>query len=237
MGKSTVLNTILAWCMIKNVRVCVASFETLPRPILENSLSSAIRGNNDHSPKEAEAMLDSHLKIISNALDDESEIDLDHYLGLLRIAVVRDGVKVVVLDPWNELEHKRRRDETETDYIGRAIRQLKAFAKRHNVALWVVAHPTKPQKGFLGEPSLYDISGSANWANKADYGVVYHRPDKTKNAGTISVVKVRMGLPGKSDMALSNETIRERWQAGKYGKLRSDYAQAWWKLAGRKLKE
>ena len=44
-------------------------------------------------------------------------------------------------------------------------------------------------------------------------------------------------LADLSDMALSNETIRERWQAGKYGKLRSDYAQAWWKLAGRKLKE
>lgn len=197
MGKSTVLNTILAWCITRNVRICVASFETLPRPILENALESAIRGNNDHSPKEAAEMLNSHLHIISNALDDDMEMDLDYYLETLRVAVVRDGVKVVVLDPWNELEHKRRRDETETDYIGRAIRHLKAFAKRYNVALWVVAHPTKPQKGFLGEPSLYDISGSANWANKADYGLVYHRPDRTQNAGTVSVVKVRMGLPGK----------------------------------------
>ena len=39
------------------------------------------------------------------------------------------------------------------------------------------------------------------------------------------------------DMALSNETIRERWAAGKYGRLRHDYAKAWWKLAGRKVRD
>ena len=140
--------------------------------------------------------MDESVSIISNALDDEADIDLEAYLELIRVAVVRNGARVVVLDPWNELEHKRRHDETETEYIGRAIRQLKRFAKRHDVSLWVVAHPSKPQKGQTGKPGLYDISGSANWANKADYGLIYHRPDKTVNAGTLTVVKVRMGLPG-----------------------------------------
>ena len=211
MGKSTVINTILAHAISKNVRVCVASFETLPRPILERSLTMAIAGGGDYAPTEARQMLDTHLSIISNSMDDESDIDLEYYLDLLRVAVERDGARIIVLDPWNELEHKRRRDETETDYIGRAIRALKHFARRHNVALWVVAHPTKPQKGFNGIPSLYDISGSANWANKADYGVVYHRPDKTQNAGSVSVVKVRMGLPGKCGrvpVKLNNQTGR-----------------------------
>ena len=63
------------------------------------------------------------------------------------------------------------------------------------MALWIIAHPTKPQ-GKSGPPGLYDIAGSANWANKADYGLIYHRPDKTVNAGTLSIVKVRMGFPG-----------------------------------------
>lgn len=207
MGKSTVLNTILAAAIDRGVNVCLASFETAPKPILRNELARALIGCSfeefpTHPDRRAAyAALERQVTIISNSIDEDAEIDLEQYLELVRIAVVRDGAKIIVLDPWNELEHKRRRDETETDYIGRAIRMLKRFAQRYSVALWVVAHPTKPQRlkdGTIPVPSLYDISGSANWSNKADYGLIYHRPDKTKNEGTLAVVKVRMGLPGET---------------------------------------
>lgn len=211
MGKSTIVNTILGHCLGRGVPTCIASFETMPRPILERGLADAVANGGDYSPREALEIVHDRVSIINNSFDDEAEIDLEAYLELLRVAVVRDGCRIVVLDPWNELEHKRRRDETETDYIGRAIRALKAFARRHNISLWVVAHPTKPQKGVNSMPSLYDISGSANWANKADYGLVYHRPDKTKNEGQLAVVKVRMGLPGQCGsfgVRLNNQTGR-----------------------------
>ena len=206
MGKSTVLNTILASAIANGVSVCIASFETAPKPILRNELARALIGCSfdefprHHLKQQAYDTLEKQVTIISNSIDEDAEIDLEQYLELIRIAVVRDGVKIVVLDPWNEIEHKRVRDETETDYIGRAIRTLKRFAKRYNVALWVVAHPTKPMKmkdGTVPVPSLYDISGSANWSNKADYGLIYHRPDKSVNQGTLAVVKVRMGFPGE----------------------------------------
>lgn len=202
MGKSTVLNTVLAHCIDRDVPICIASFETLPKPILQNSLARAVIGcsfdayPNHPGKREALEKIKRNVSIVSNALDDEADIDLEAYLELIRVAVVRHGARIIVLDPWNELEHKRRYDETETDYIGRAIRALKRFARRYDVSLWVVAHPTKPQKGHSGKPSLYDISGSANWANKADYGLIYHRPDKTINEASLTVVKVRMGLPG-----------------------------------------
>lgn len=202
MGKSTVLNGVIAHCINSNVPVCVASFETAPKPILRDGIARAmLECNFDQflrhpDREEAYDRIERRLSVISNSLDDETDIDLDTYLDLCRVAVVRNGAKLIILDPWNELEHKRQRDETETDYIGRAIRALKRFARRHNVALWVVAHPTKPQ-GKTGAPGLYDIHGSANWANKADYGLIYHRPDKTINHGTLNVVKVRMGFPGE----------------------------------------
>lgn len=201
MGKSTVLNGIVASCIERDIPVCIASFETAPKPILRDGIAKAmLRCSDDqfyrHPEKHmAYKQIEQRLSIISNSLDDETDIDLEAYLDLIRAAVIRHGAKMIILDPWNELEHKRRGDETETDYIGRAIRALKRFARRYNVALWVVAHPTKPQ-GKTGAPGLYDIAGSANWANKADYGLIYHRPDKTVNAGTLSVVKVRMGFPG-----------------------------------------
>lgn len=211
MGKSTVLDTLLAHCVSKGVPVCVASFETMPKPILFNSICKAVQGNCEYAPDEAEDMVENLVDVITNSQDPDLEIDIEEFLEIARASVVRNGARVVVLDPWNELEHKRRRDETETDYIGRAIRRIKAFAIQMNVAVWVVPHPTKPQKGDNSVPSLYDISGSANWSNKADYGLIYHRPDKTQNSGTLSVVKVRKGLPGKAgyiNVKLNNQTGR-----------------------------
>jgi twinkle protein len=105
-------------------------------------------------------------------------MDLDYLLELAKVAVMRDGIRLLVIDPWNEIEHKRRPDESETDYIGRAIRALKRFARLYECAVWLIAHPRTPRMdGKLKIPTLYDISGSANFANKADYGIVVHRED------------------------------------------------------------
>jgi twinkle protein len=46
------------------------------------------------------------------------------------------------------------------------------------------------------KPGLYDISGSANFANKADFGIVVHRDLKTGRT-TISVRKCRFKHLGK----------------------------------------
>jgi twinkle protein len=44
-------------------------------------------------------------------------------------------------------------------------------------------------------PRLLDISGSANWANKADFGLSYHRGEN--NSADLCVTKVRKGYPGR----------------------------------------
>jgi len=204
-GKSTLMNCIIANAVSKGVPVCLAGFETLARPVLRDGVAKAmLRCSNAEFEKHphrqtAYNRIEQNLCLITNAFDEDLEFDLERFLETARVAVVRDGAKILIIDPWNELEHKRRRDETETDYTGRAIRAIKAFARRYNVAFWVVAHPTKPQKGVNAAPSLYDISGSAHWANKPDYGLVYHRRDKAKNEGELIVAKVRMGYPGRCE--------------------------------------
>lgn len=202
-GKSTLMNAIVGNALRQHFPVCVASFETDVKPILIDGLKCAILecGKHElpsHPDKQlADRIIDERLMIISQTVDEETEMDLDEFLRLARIAVVRYGVKMVVLDPWNEIEHKRRRDESETEYIGRAIRAIKHFARVNDVAFWIIAHPTKPGEGVKKVPGLYDISGSANWANKADYGLTYHRPKFDENRAEIRVTKVRMGLPGQ----------------------------------------
>ena len=202
MGKSTLMDTITAGVLRNYFPGCVAAFETEVKPILQNDLACAMIGCAKHELtrhadyRNAMACMEDRLHLITQLVDEDDEMDFDRFLELCETAV-RRGAKMIVLDPWNEVEHKRRRDENETDYTGRMLRAARRFAKMHDVAFWIVAHPSKPQHGSKQRPGLYDISGSANWANKPDYGVTYHRPDPSKNFATITVTKVRKGFPGQ----------------------------------------
>lgn len=86
--------------------------------------------------------------------------------------VLRYGIDILIIDPWNEIEHSRPSKQSESEYIGDALRQMRIFARNHNVHLFIVAHPTKittaKNDGSVRVPTPYDISGSANWRNKAD---------------------------------------------------------------------
>jgi twinkle protein len=123
----------------------------------------------------------------------DEDFDLDWLLDRATDAVLRDGIRVLVIDPWNEIDHARRRDETMTEYIARGIRALKRFARLYDVVVIVVAHPTKDiaEKGKSRAVTLYDIEGSASWFNKCDHGVVIDRPDAAIDESVIRVAKVR----------------------------------------------
>jgi len=58
-------------------------------------------------------------------------------------ALMRHGIRVLVIDPWNEIEHAREKYESDTAYINRALRLLIKFGRRHGLATYVLAHPTK----------------------------------------------------------------------------------------------
>jgi twinkle protein len=200
-GKSTVLSAIVAAQIENGVPVCMASFET-DIAILRDSLRQAIMRcptfeMRKRDTSEVDRVIEDHLCVIFQSVDADDEMDLEWFLDRCRVAVLQHGVKMIVLDPWNELEHKRRREESETEYTNRALREFRRFAERYQVALWVVAHPAKPEKGFTGVPKGYAISGSAAWANKPHYGLTYHRRDPAANSAELHVWKVKQGLPGK----------------------------------------
>lgn len=201
-GKTTLLNAIIAHALAEHFPVCVASFETDVKPILRDGLRMAMLRCGRHElpnrdTQAVDAILRERLTIIAQAVDEDREMDIERFLELARLAVIRHGAKMIVLDPWNEIEHRRRPNESETDYTARALRAVKRFARQYDVAFWIVAHPAKPLDGTRRPPGLYSISGSAHWANKPEYGLVYHRPDYDGNEADIIVTKVRMGLPGR----------------------------------------
>ena len=145
--------------------------------------------------------------------DPDDDITLEWILEKAADAVLRYGIKVLVIDPWNEIEHARRRDETMAEYIGRALRMLKKFARKYDLMVVVVAHPTKEvgKDGKSRTPSLYDVEGSAAWYNKCDVGIVVDRPDKDRAETAIHITKIRFegtGETGKVMMSFDRETSR-----------------------------
>jgi twinkle protein len=202
MGKTSLLCFILADLLKQGVRMAVGSFETSP-DIMQRKMRAALQGVGfDHhkarNPGPVDDMLNDRFLIIAqNCADEETEMDLDGLIELAKIAVLRDNVRLIVIDPWNEIEHRRQANENEHEYSGRAIRALKRFARTYQVAVWLVAHPKKPDGAELKAPGLYDVSGSAHFANKPDYGVSIHRPNLTQPAIEVKVSKVRMGMPGR----------------------------------------
>jgi twinkle protein len=136
--------------------------------------------------------------------DDESPT-FDWILQKATAAVLRHGVKGLIIDPYNEIEHKRPSNVTETEYVSNILSILKRFCQNHGVHAWFVAHPAKmrrDEKGQIPVPSLYDISGSANFVNKTDLGVVIQRnyEDGSREVD-IHVKKVRFKAAGEPGVA------------------------------------
>lgn len=144
---------------------------------------------------------------------DDEDITLEWILERAADAVLRHGVRVLVIDPWNEVEHAKDQRESMTEYVNRALRQLKKFGQRYGLAVFVVAHPTKDvaKDGKSRVPTLYDIADSSAWFNKPDLGIIIDRPNADSDETMIYVKKVRFegtGEKGAIKMKFDRETSR-----------------------------
>jgi twinkle protein len=110
--------------------------------------------------------------------DDDADWTIDAVLDAARALVRRHGIQGLVIDPWNELEHSRPRELSETEYISHALKRIRQFGRKNGVHVWIVAHPAKlyrDKDGNYPVPTMYDISSSAHWRNKADNGICIWR--------------------------------------------------------------
>lgn len=163
----------------------------------------------------AQAALHNHFQFI---LPPDDQITVDGILSLARTTILRKGVKGIVIDPWNEIDHSRPANLSETEYISATLSKIRRFAREFSVHIWIVAHPAKlrKEKDDSGKmvypvPTPYDISGSAHWRNKADNAVTVYRVTGS-DLVEIHVQKIRFKECGKIGMA----TIRYEWETGRY---------------------
>ena len=146
--------------------------------------------------------IDQHYHFI---VPDEA-ITIDALLDKARQLVQRYGIRGLVIDPWNEFDHRRTGNVNETEYVSQSLGSIRRFARNYGVHTWIVAHPAKMQKdketGDYPVPTPYDISGSAHFRNKADNCITIHRQlEGDTYSVEVHVQKVRfreVGKPGKA---------------------------------------
>lgn len=152
-----------------------------------------------------------------NTLDDILVITLDY--------IVKEDIKVLVIDPFNRLEHQRPPSLTETEYISKLLDKLGNFGKQYNILIHLVAHPRKMSRnkdGVMDIPTYYDINGSANFANKADYCLAVHR-DFATNTTIIDVQKVKFKNLG----CIGDCRLRYDIRSGNYLETDGDSPISW----------
>ena len=88
----------------------------------------------------------------------------------------RYGIRQLLLDPFNYIQLPDGA-KSDTMKIGDVLAEIELFAHRTGLLVVVVVHPAKLQKGERID-SLYNASGSAEFRNRADYGLVLLNDDR-----------------------------------------------------------
>lgn len=137
--------------------------------------------------------------------EEDGNWSVDGILQLARALVFRKGIKGLVIDPWNELDHSRGQGVTETEHISQALTKIRQFARSHSVHVWVVAHPAKLYKDTDGRypvPTPYDVSGSSHWNNKCDNAISVwrNRGGKDEDIADVHIQKIRFKEVGRVGM-------------------------------------
>ena len=126
--------------------------------------------------------------------------DLDSVLEKGAELVKRKGIKCLVIDPYNKIKMKGAEKMSIPDATMEYLTRIEAFAKKYDVLVMVVAHPTKMYKkedGTLDEPNMYNIKGGGEWYDASYHGLLVHR-DYTKGTVKVKVLKVKFQNLGEN---------------------------------------
>ena len=130
-------------------------------------------------------------------------IDMERYTleSVLRKGaelVKRKGIKCLVIDPFNKVRDVDAKTEDVNRYTMEYLSKIEIFAKKYDVLVFIVAHPTKMyknQNGVIDEPTMYSIKGGGEWYDASYHGILVHRnyEDNTVKAKVLKVKFQNLG--------------------------------------------
>lgn len=205
-GKSEFVDELLYRLnLVHKWKIAYFSPENHPLQVHVSKLISKLTGKSfdkkylkQHEYEEARDMMQDNYFFI----DPKESSDIDTVLEKARWLVRKRGIKILVIDPFNKLEHNIQGGMSETQYISKFLDRLIMFAKQYSVMMVLVAHPTKMkmEKGVFDLPNLYSINGSSHFYNKTDFGICVFRNEET-GLVDVHVQKVKFKHLGRSGLA------------------------------------
>ena len=132
---------------------------------------------------------------------DMERYTLDSVLKKGAELVKRKGIKCLVIDPFNKVRDVDTKTEDVNRYTMEYLSKIEIFAKKYDVLVFIVAHPTKMYKdkdGKIEEPTMYNIKGGGEWYDASYHGLLVHRDyeNKTVKAKVLKVKFQNLGENG-----------------------------------------
>lgn len=164
-GKTTFVDNIcIRMAFQSKWKFAVLSAENLPHErhvlsLVEKHYRDNIETISDSDFDKAIDFLNDHFFFLNPS---EEDFTISNILKLCEDLYFEKGIDCLIIDPWNELEHKRPNNQSETEYIGCVLSAVRRFSRLLKIHTFIVAHPTKLQlrtDGTYPIPTPYDISG------------------------------------------------------------------------------
>lgn len=180
-GKST-FTTFAAFHLAQHeqIRIGFMGFETHPYRTRDQLARLYCRKPwdelNDRERGDFLAFADAHFRIVHRTYEAEDKHNLGWLRNMVYTLAVRDECKLIIVDPWNELEHLPEPGESMTSYINFALQQIRQWAQQFDTHICLIAHPRKMNTdGAMRCPTGYDIADSAAFFNKPALGFSVHK--------------------------------------------------------------
>jgi twinkle protein len=190
-GKSLLLNQLaLIKTIISGWKFAVFSPENFPLDDFFNDLIETLIGkscdpfykNNYMTENEYNYGMDlisKHFFVIYPDKDFKIQTIFDKTSYLVK----KHGIRGLIIDPYNTVEHLINTGEREDLYISRFMSQLKRFGVDKDLSVNLVAHQLTARKnekdgGRYFRPELNNIKGGGTFADKADNVLYVWRPNR-----------------------------------------------------------
>jgi twinkle protein len=128
---------------------------------------------------------------------DENDSTIESIMAKAEEMIKRTGIRGIVIDNMSSVERGIvSSGDKRHNAIGDMMRDLRKFARKHDVHVWLVAHPKKMSKanGVYEIPTGYDVGDSSHYYNAPDNGITVYRRENTTE---IHFWKVRFKFSGQ----------------------------------------
>ena len=183
-------------------KTAFASPENAPNYLHAHKLMRKVWGD---MPTKDDIGSDKWKEVANHVNDNFFFIDMEKYTleSVLRKGaelVKRKGIKCLVIDPFNKVRDRNASSLDVNIYTMEYLTKIETFAKKYDVLVFIVAHPTKMYKtsdGKIEEPNMYNIKGGGEWYDASYHGLLVHRDYELKNT-KVKVLKVKFQNLGEN---------------------------------------